>query len=476
MAVSLGFLVKSRVKYGHSLHETCPAEDLMDQQPDPGIGARVRELRRARGLKQQDLAYGEISISYVSLIESGKRVPSETVLVSLAERLNCSVEYLRSGKDDNRTVDLKIKIAFADIAMRNGSNGEALQAYSEALASAPLLDAELARRARIGQAYTMEKLGRLEAAIQLMTDLFEEPESVPGSSEWIQLAVAICRCYRHAGDFNLSIEVGERALKRLSTLGLDATDDHIQLGASLVASYQRRGDLTQAHLLAERLIQLAEREGTAVGRASIYWNAAVVARSRGFAREALALVERALALMSESDSERHIGQLRSFYGRLLTLRGHEGDLDRAGQLLEQAQAALVEVGTADDQANVELILAELKLQSHEYRKAQEHASRSIGLLRNQPVTQTVEARAALAEARFGQGDAELATETLHAAVEQLRAVAPSWTSAQVWRRVADLWIKFGMPDRAIAAYDQALTDAGIAPVVPTVATVNAVMR
>ena len=448
----------------------------MDHQPVPGIGTRVRELRHVRGLKQQDLAFGEISVSYVSLIEGGKRIPSDSVIATLAERLNCSVEYLRSGKDDDRTTDLKIKIAFADMAIRNGSNGEALQAYSEVLAAAPLLDEESTRRARTGQAYAMEKLGRLEAAIQLMTDLFEDPETVPGSSEWTRLAVAICRCYRNAGDFSMSIEVGERALKQLSTLGLDATDDHIQLGSTVVDAYRLRGDLTRAHLLGERLIQLAEREGRPVGRASIYWNAGIVAHSRGSFREALTLVERALALMSESDSVRHIGMLRSLYGRLLVLRGLEGDLERAQQMLEQAQPALLETGTADEQANLELNFAELSLQGHEFRKAQEHASRSIGLLHNQPTTPTVEARAALAEARFGQGDAELAVETLHAAVEQLRTVAPSWTSAQVWRRIADLWIKFGLPDRAIAAYDRALTDAGIAPVAKTVATANVTVR
>ena len=82
----------------------------MDQQPDPGIGARVRELRRARGLKQQDLAYGEISISYVSLIESGKRrceiqppygvrQRGEPVIVETgSQRRSEQVELIESGK------------------------------------------------------------------------------------------------------------------------------------------------------------------------------------------------------------------------------------------------------------------------------------------------------------------------------------------------------------------------------------------
>lgn len=448
----------------------------MDQSSDAGIGTRVRDLRRARGLKQQDLAYGEISVSYVSLIESGKRVPSDSVLATLAERLNCSVEYLRSGKEDTRTIDLKVKIAFADMAMRNGANGEALHAYSEALASAPLLDDDSVLRARIGQAHALEKLGRLEAALQLMTDLFDGPDLVPGSADWIQLAVAICRCYKDSGDFTMSVEFGERALKKLEALGLDTSDDHIQLGSTLVGAYWLRGDLTRAHLLAERLIQQADRSGTAVGRASIYWNAAIVANSRGSSREALALAERALALMSETDSLRHSALLRVLYGHLLVQRGQGSDLDHAERLLDQAHGYLVESGTAADQANVELNLAELKLRRHEYRVAQEHASRSIGLLHNEARTQTVEARATLAEAQQGQGDSDSAKETLHAAAEQLRQVAPSWTSARVWRRIAELWLAFGTPDQAVAAYDRALTDAGVLPTTKKATTSDALTR
>src|ERR1700745_3616002 len=113
----------------------------MDQSQSvtSGIGQRLRELRLKRGLNQQDLASEEISVSYVSLIETGKRIPSEAVLKTLAERVGCSVDYLRSGRNDKRVKELELKIAFGDMALRNGANGEALQSFSEALAHAPLL-------------------------------------------------------------------------------------------------------------------------------------------------------------------------------------------------------------------------------------------------------------------------------------------------------------------------------------------------
>lgn len=65
--------------------------DHTKAEPAEGLGGRVRTLRIRRGLKQQDLASADVSTSYISLIESGKRVPSTPVLASLAEKLDTSL-------------------------------------------------------------------------------------------------------------------------------------------------------------------------------------------------------------------------------------------------------------------------------------------------------------------------------------------------------------------------------------------------
>ncbi len=434
----------------------------MEHTPDDAaeIGRRLRALRRARGLKQQDLASEDISVSYVSLIETGKRTPSDAVLQTLADRVSCTVEYLRSGRDDTRARDLELKIAFADLAMRNGANGEALQAYSEAIASAPLLSQDAVRRARLGQALAMEKLGRLEAAIQLMTDLFEDGQSVAGSAQWTQLAVALCRCYREQGDQVLSVEIGENALKRLDQLGLDTTDDHIQLGATLIDCYRLRGDVTRAHLLAERLIDRADESGSRVARGSVYWNAALVAQSRGNAEEALALLDRALLLMAETDNHRHQSLLKAAYGQVLLYAG-PADAERALELLTQAQQAVVEVGTAAEQAKIETYLAQARIQLDQPRIAQEHASRAVGLLRSEARWETAMARAVLAQAQLMTGEESAAEETLRSAAQRLRQVSPSRQTATVWRILGDLWQQHGHVNEALGAFRQAMDDAGL---------------
>jgi len=74
------------------------------------IGARLRRLRRERGISQRALAAPGVSYAYISRIEAGERQPSTKALRQLAPKLGVSVEYLEtisgirsSGSYDSRT-------------------------------------------------------------------------------------------------------------------------------------------------------------------------------------------------------------------------------------------------------------------------------------------------------------------------------------------------------------------------------------
>ncbi|MEU0067982.1 helix-turn-helix domain-containing protein [Streptomyces sp. NPDC006332] len=427
---------------------------------DDTIGKRLRDLRRSKGLHQQDLASDDISSSYVSLIETGKRIPSDAVLKSLAKKLDCTVEYLVSGRNESRVSELQLKVAFGDMAIRNGDNGEALQAYSEALAQAEQLDTATVRRARRGQAQALEKLGRLEAAIPLLHELYEDPETVPGSAEWAQSAVALCRCYRLVGDLALAVELGEAALGRLNTLGLDVTDDHLQLGSTLIACYMDRGDLTRANLLATRLTGVAELTGSRAGRGAIYWNAGIVAESRGQTPEALALVERALVLMAEDDGVRHLAMLKHTYGWLM-LHGPKPDAARSKELILEAQAALAEVGSTSEQADCEIDLAFAELHLGESDSAFARAQRALGLIGSEPRPEAVMARVVMARSLLASGDVAGARNVLTTAERQLGHLADSRRTAGLWRHMGDLWERCERPAEAGRAYREALSMVGL---------------
>jgi transcriptional regulator with XRE-family HTH domain len=64
------------------------------------LGVRIKEHRQALGITQQDLAKAtRITLQTISAIEQNKRIPSLTLLITLAERLNASLDYLVLGKE-----------------------------------------------------------------------------------------------------------------------------------------------------------------------------------------------------------------------------------------------------------------------------------------------------------------------------------------------------------------------------------------
>lgn len=65
------------------------------------FGKRLREMREEKGLTQAELAkLASLGESTISFYESGKREPSYNVLITLADILNTTPNYLLVGKDE----------------------------------------------------------------------------------------------------------------------------------------------------------------------------------------------------------------------------------------------------------------------------------------------------------------------------------------------------------------------------------------
>lgn len=59
------------------------------------LGKRIRHLRRAKGMTQEELAFeSKIDYSYVNEIEAGKRNPSVERVHAIAKALDVSIKEL----------------------------------------------------------------------------------------------------------------------------------------------------------------------------------------------------------------------------------------------------------------------------------------------------------------------------------------------------------------------------------------------
>src|SRR5437879_13869146 len=115
------------------------------------VGERVRNLRLSKHLSQAQLAGTELSDSYISLIESGKRTPTPAVVRLLASRLGCLPEYLSEGVEPEERLHLQVRVRHAELVLLDGDAEGALERFTEILAAVDN-DPELANRARWGQA------------------------------------------------------------------------------------------------------------------------------------------------------------------------------------------------------------------------------------------------------------------------------------------------------------------------------------
>ncbi|MCU1589659.1 MAG: transcriptional regulator [Frankiales bacterium] len=417
------------------------------------LGQRVRALRRQRGLSQEQLAAPGLSASYISLIESGRRQPAEAALSALAAALGTSVQHLQHGHSATTAGQAELDLRLAEVALASGSYDEAERRFRSQLGAA---DAVLRPRAQQGLAQALEAQGHLEQAIAVYESLRDS--SAGGADGWVSATVALIRCYREAGDLGRSADLGERALEHLTSLGLTATDLHVQLGASVAFTAYERGDLVRARYLIDRVMRQADELGSARAQGSALWNAAIITAERGEVATALELSEQALLLFHEEGRSRQAARLRNSFAELL-LRTDPPRPEQALELLRSAHADLAEVGTVTDLAYCETEIARAHLllgdapaavaaardALHHLPAAEERLERSRALV-------------VLADAWLAAGDVDAAEAAYREAGETLVAAGAGRQAARVWRQLSDHLERRGDVVGALAAL-KAATDA-----------------
>lgn len=402
-----------------------------------------------------------LSPSYVSLVESGRRQPAASALAHIAERLRIDVEYLRDGVDASVRTRARLALGRAEKALRDG---EADRAYREftTLVGDPGLNDEQSRKARLGRALARERTGDLEGALEILSELADEARQSPGVQPWFDVALAMSRCYREAGDFDLAIQIGEEAMRSADELGLKHSDEYIRLGCTVLGAYHTRGDLLRSMGLAAELIKLADESGAPHTRGAAYWNASIVAESRGDLAQALSLVDRALAMFGESDDRRNLARLRIAYAWLL-MQGPEPRAEEALALLDRIRDEIATHGGAVDVAYHDTERARALLKLGRLDEASASIETALVGLGDQPRIETANAKLLLAQVLHGLGRVDESVEQAEVASSMLVSMGASRAAASGWRQLADLYREIGRTDDALDAYDRALRAVRVVP-------------
>ncbi|MFI9275840.1 helix-turn-helix domain-containing protein [Kitasatospora sp. NPDC052896] len=421
-----------------------------------GLGSRIRQLRRAAGMSQADLAGGDLSSSYVSLLEAGKRNPSSAVLEQLAERLSCDPANLLSFVERAQTGDLEVELHYAEMTLRTGDAAGALRAYQELQGKAAASgEQEIAEAAELGVAKALEHSGQLEEAVVRYEALRTAARQASSRSSQLAVVVALCRCYRELGDLSYAIDLAETTLAQVQDLNLAPTVVGMELVSTLVGLHYERGDLHRAAYLASVGIEQAKEVSDPKALGAVYWNASVAAHSNGRSGDALMLIRRALAIYSEGDNHRALARLRNAYAAVL-LQTDAPDVDTAKGLLRQSADVLASQGSSVDIAYCETAMARAELLSGHPEAAIGHARRALDLLGPKHRLETARTLLVLAAAHLEQGDEEAARLAYERGALTLEASEAGRQAAFAWAELAEVLERSGQEERAVWAYRQGM--------------------
>ncbi|GAA3822149.1 hypothetical protein GCM10022226_48170 [Sphaerisporangium flaviroseum] len=406
------------------------------------------------------MAHPELSDSYVSLIESGKRTPTAAVLELLAAKLECSLTYLINGVTAEQMEDLELGLGYANLALNNGEVAESRRRFADLLEDGSLAGlASLRQQAEYGYALASEACGDLDDAITVLRRLRESSQEPPSSERSIAVAIALSRCHRERGDLAEAVQVGEEALVGPGRPAW--TDDLVELGATLLAAYEYRYDMLRARQFSAELLAAAEMLGTPRATVAACWNAASVAERVGRGEEALALAERALAIQSENGEPRNLARLRLAFA-MLRFRVRPGEAEACRDLLLRGKRELAETSASRvDMARCVLELAKVEMALGEPEKALEYARQGRDLVNDRPRALRADADLLLGKALMLLGREDEAVTELASAQELLEHSPAPRKAAEGWLAVATVLERIDDGSASVEAYQRALACAGL---------------
>ena len=424
-----------------------------------GLGDRVLERRLALGMSQRELAGQELSASYVSLIEAGKRTTTLDVLEVLARRLATTSSALASGAapgDRRASERIELDLRWAKIALRAGEPGSA-----ERYARGVLADDARSEDQRVDASFLVaaaaEAQGRLDEAIDVLEPLLEELDSDRTRELWQSCQVMLCRCYKDAGDLGHAIDLGERALASDAVM----SDEQVMLAVSLAGAYFRRGDLTRAGRLLSKTLSRAEVAGSHRNQGAALWNASLVAEADGRLDDAVRLSERALGLFAEGDAVRNLGRLRVSYAFVLRQES-ASSVPLAREQLRRAQEEFDLEGTVIERARCLTELARCALDEDDVGQAAELVAQAASVVADGPASELADVELLKGHILLRSGEVDRGLALAHQAARVLDEEASSpRDAANAWRELASLAGAADRRELQVVALERAVEALGI---------------
>lgn len=399
----------------------------------PGIGSRVRALRRAAGMTQEGLADGRFTKQYVSQIERGEIIPSGELLDWLAVRLGVEPVVLETGLSAADLERISQQLEQGERLLDEHRYTEALDVFQRLRESlVPGAPRRAERSAIRGEAWALIRLGRIGEAADLLGEARAVAAGPTGTGvEQAEIAylTAVC-CYSLSDITTAQAEFG-RALQLLDEADEPSDQLRVDIHQWRSRCYRRQRDFEAAREDIDRALELCDAIDDVRRRAEVHLQASLVAERLGRWVLARRYAETA------RDIYEQVGDTVTKGRALNNLAGLNHSLgvdDVAIAQLREAFGIFVDAQLEIEAGYVLSSLAEIHREQGDLEEAEAVARRALELLKGRidhiqeiGTAQLVLARAHLGQGELGEAEQLLgAADTSYAATESVAHQARSW--------------------------------------------------
>jgi len=238
------------------------------------FGERLRKARIAQRLTQSQLGAGKYSPSYVSLLETGAREPTEEVITELSLRLGLErdiVEFWNTpvspGEADFALLEHRARASF-----RAHDYEDALATALEATTQASEMKKSSAWwNMAFVQAEALRELGRYEQFLAIAEDILAHPLTDESVALQVRAETLVASANQAAGRLQDAVAHAQRAA-RLSSDALPHTSlFSIEARFALIATLAEAGRLDEAWAACGPLIDAVRDDVPAQTAGSAHW-------------------------------------------------------------------------------------------------------------------------------------------------------------------------------------------------------------
>ncbi|MFH8678969.1 helix-turn-helix domain-containing protein [Streptomyces lydicus] len=312
----------------------------------PAFGKRVREARRTQGLSQGDLAGDDLSPSYVSLVENGRRIPGAKIARSLAERLGTTVEALSAAEEPGDRLTHRLGLVGQLVAARASALAGDWPAARRQLES--LVEQtggagqdEVRWEARWELATVLGRLDEPDRHEAALRHLLDDPLTRSAPVLHARVAIELAQLLRAAGRLPEGVRFAEEAVRVTGELE-PGRPERAQARVALLSASVDSGEWSRAEQLGTELTAQVESLPAGELRAGALWAVAGARYLGGRPEQALELMAEAEQQLAATDGVR----LRLRLARARTLLAlAAGPPEQADALLTRARQAAALVDT-----------------------------------------------------------------------------------------------------------------------------------